>query len=408
MNTSPLRLSLLGTALLLGSAASGQSSPSTSGSRASAARSGDTVTWYRDVLPIVRERCQTCHEPEGVGAFPMLTHDQAMEHLSEIGEAVRSGYMPPWQPADGCQTFRDARRLTKREANTLLAWVAQGGPAGEVTAVPPTPSKQAGLVPADLTLTAEPVEPVGEDSTRCYAFSWGSAQARDVVAYEVQPGGASVQHVVLFSAPDIDVNALDAQDEAPGWACSGDPGTLNARVVAVWAPGQDVTHLPPGTGIRVPAGAPFIMQVHTAASTGEAPDPTVVKLQFSRQPVQRVATFLPVWKSGYSIPSRATGFTLNRVLRVPEDGSLLGVFPHMHELGRRIKLEAGNACVIDIPYWDATSQQPYFFESLVGVPLRKSSRIKLTCTWNNPSTRRVRSGEGPGRETCMAWLYLTR
>jgi mono/diheme cytochrome c family protein len=405
MHTTSSRLSFLGAALLLGSAALAQTAPAP----ASAPAASSAPTWHRDVLPIVRERCQVCHEPEGVGAFPMLTHAQTVEHLADIGEAVRSGYMPPWQPADGCQSFRDARRLTRREADILLAWVAAGGPAGAPSEAPPAPSKLSGLAQVDLTLTAPPVGPAAAESIRCHAFAPDAEKARDLVAYEVHPGGPGVQHVLLFSAPDLDVKALDAQDAEPGWACSGDPGGLNAQVLGVWAPGSDVTRLPPGTGVRLPAGAPLVLQVHTSgAPSGKAPGPTVAKLQFSRSPVARTAWFMPVWKSNYSLPAKSTGFTLNRTLQVPEDGILLGVFPHMHGLGRRIKLEAGNACVIDIPYWDTSAQQAYFFESLVGVPLRTGSRMTLTCTWNNPGPQRVRSGEGAGKEMCLAWLYLTR
>ncbi|XXF80041.1 hypothetical protein P2318_09915 [Myxococcaceae bacterium GXIMD 01537] len=426
MNSSFLRLSFLGAALLLGPTAAAQSgSPSTarpgakpaSGTPAggpsrgtvSASGTAGAVTWYRDVLPIVRERCQGCHEPEGVGAFPLLTHAQATEHLVEIGDAVRAGYMPPWQPADGCQSFRDARRLTKREADTLLAWVAAGGPAGTATEAPPPAPKSASLTPADLTLHASPVGSGAEERTRCYAFSFPSEKDRDLVAYELQPGGPGVQHVLLYTAPELDVEALDATDPEQGWECSPEPGGINAQLIGMWAPGNEITRLPPGTGVRVPAGAPLIMQVHTAAlPAGKAPGPTVARLQFSPQPVTRRGTFLPVWKSGYSIPSKATGFTLNRTFSLAEDGVLLGVFPHMHGLGRRIKLEAGNTCVIDIPYWDTSSQQPYFFESLVGVSLRAGSKLTLTCTWNNPSSNRVRSGEGAGKEMCMAWLFLTQ
>lgn len=420
MNASLLRRSLVGAALLVGAAAPAQTPPA-AGSTAPAAAPGSStfvplpslsgpVTWYRDVLPVIRERCQTCHEPEGVGAFPMLTYAETVEHLSDIGDAIRNGYMPPWQPADGCQSFRDTRRLTKRESDILLAWVAQGGPAGNSADAPPAPPKKApALAAVDLTLSAPPVGPASAESTRCYAFPGDSAKDWDLIGYDVQAGSPGVQHVVIYSAPDLDVKELDAQDAEPGWACPGDPGSLNAQAIGVWAAGfVDITRMPPGTGVRVQKGAPLIMQVHTVGvpAGAKAPGPTVAKLQFSREPVARKATFLPLWKSGYSIPSKSTGFTLKRTLQMPEDGVLLGVFPHMHTLGRRIKLEAGNACVIDIPYWDNSAQQTYFFESLVGVPVREGSRLTLSCTWNNAGPNKIRSGEGAGKEACLAWLYL--
>ena len=39
--------------------------------------------------------------------------------------------MPPWLPADGCGTFRDARRLSPVEVATFAAWNDAGAPAGQ-------------------------------------------------------------------------------------------------------------------------------------------------------------------------------------------------------------------------------------------------------------------------------------
>jgi hypothetical protein len=368
------------------------------------------VTWHRDVLPIVRTRCQLCHEPAGVAPFPLVTHTHALERLSELGQAVRVGYMPPWQPADGCQSFRDARRLTRAETDTLLAWVAQGGPIGQPSDAPPPVKLATGLSPAHIQLTATPVGAPGEERTRCYAFSWNSKVDRDVTGYEVQAGGPGVQHVTLYTAPELEVQALEAQDPEPGWACSNEPGSVNARLLGVWAPGTEATRFPPGTGIRLSAGAPFVLQVHTAATrAGERPPgPTLARLQLAPKPVRRVAQLLPLWKSGYSIPGKAAGFTLNRSQAGPAEGALLGVFPHMHALGRRLKLEVEGACAIDIPYWDATGHQAYFFENPAGLPLTPDSRLTLTCTWNNPEPRRVPASEGSAGEACLIYLYVSQ
>ncbi len=366
------------------------------------------VTWHRDVLPIVRARCQLCHEPEGVAPFPLLTHAQALEHLSELGEAVRVGYMPPWQPADGCQSFRDARRLTRSETDTLLAWVAQGGPPGPPSDAPPAVKPATGLSPAHIQLTAAPVGMPGEERTRCYAFSWNSKMERDVTGYEIQPGGPGVQHVALYTAPELAVQELEAQDPEPGWACSNEPGGVNARLLGVWAPGAETTRFPPGTGIRLSAGAPFVLQVHTAATRAaeRAPGPTLARLQLAPKPVRRTAQLLPMWKSGYSIPGKAAGFKLSRTQPGPVEGALLGVFPHMHGLGRHLKLAAGEACAIDIPYWDATGHQAYFFENPEGIPLGPGSKLTLTCTWNNPEPRRVPATEASAGEACLVYLYI--
>src|SRR5687768_1282299 len=86
------------------------------------------ITWYRDILPIVRDRCQPCHQGGGVGPFSLVSYADALANHKDMADAVSSGYMPPWLPADGCKTFRDPRRLTPEEAARIFAWSAQGAP----------------------------------------------------------------------------------------------------------------------------------------------------------------------------------------------------------------------------------------------------------------------------------------
>src|SRR5262249_8774812 len=55
-----------------------------------------SATFYRDVLPILQERCQTCHRPGEVGPMPLMTSDQARPWAKSIKQAVVSRKMPPW------------------------------------------------------------------------------------------------------------------------------------------------------------------------------------------------------------------------------------------------------------------------------------------------------------------------
>src|SRR5687767_7715322 len=64
-----------------------------------------TPTFYEDVLPILQQNCQACHQPEGrnmggmVAPFALLTYDDARRYARSMARAVSSGYMPPWSAA---------------------------------------------------------------------------------------------------------------------------------------------------------------------------------------------------------------------------------------------------------------------------------------------------------------------
>src|SRR5215471_18515341 len=71
-----------------------------------------SVTFYRDVLPLLQENCQTCHRPGEVGPMPLLTYDQARPWAKAIREAVVSRKMPPWNVAAPAGRFRNDPSLS--------------------------------------------------------------------------------------------------------------------------------------------------------------------------------------------------------------------------------------------------------------------------------------------------------
>src|SRR5262249_47786372 len=48
------------------------------------------VTYYRDVLPILQQNCQSCHRPGQVGPFSLMTYKQAVSWSADIKEYTKS------------------------------------------------------------------------------------------------------------------------------------------------------------------------------------------------------------------------------------------------------------------------------------------------------------------------------
>ena len=55
-----------------------------------------SVTFTRDVAPILQKHCQTCHRPGEAAPFSLLTYEQARPWATSIKRVVKQKMMPPW------------------------------------------------------------------------------------------------------------------------------------------------------------------------------------------------------------------------------------------------------------------------------------------------------------------------
>ncbi|MGH9769875.1 MAG: hypothetical protein ACREAB_20825 [Blastocatellia bacterium] len=113
---------------------------------------------------------------------------------------------------------------------------------------------------------------------------------------------------------------------------------------------------------------------------------------------------------------------MTRQFNVPasQDWRLVGVLPHMHLLGREIKLEMTrpgelSQCLINIIDWDFNWQGNYLFKDPVALPA--GTRLQLSCVFDNSTDnprnpnnppKIVRWGEATTDEMAAALLSFTR
>src|SRR5229473_4586527 len=89
---------------------------------AAASKTGDAVTFHKDVAPVLQRRCQNCHRAGEIGPMPLLTYRDARPWAKAIAEAAATRKMPPWfaDPAHG--KFSNDRSLSASEIGTLVSW----------------------------------------------------------------------------------------------------------------------------------------------------------------------------------------------------------------------------------------------------------------------------------------------
>src|SRR5207302_10300567 len=89
---------------------------------AGAARRRLPPPFYRDVLPILEQHCQSCHRPGSIAPMPFESYEQAWPFSGAIRCAVEQKTMPPWFADPRIGQFANDPSLSAAEISTLAAW----------------------------------------------------------------------------------------------------------------------------------------------------------------------------------------------------------------------------------------------------------------------------------------------
>ncbi len=430
-----------GAALLCGACASSDDSADTP----------EEVTYWQSVAPILAENCVQCHQEGGIGPFRLDNFADASRFAAASKAAVASRTMPPYLvEADGsCGDFIEPRALSDDEIQLISRWADEGQKEGEPrTDIEPESLPTLGPDAVSLTTPTFVPEIVGGelaefDEYRCFMLDPGVTEDTFLTGFEVLPGNEAIVHHVLAFPVDLNrdagngqtnadvIQALDAESpDRDGWPCfsMAGAGVVVDSVPVTWAPGTGAVLYPDRSGLVFPAGSRLVVQVHYNLARPEVrgqSDSTTVRLQLSND-VQRRAFFTleddllasrvddnnPV-----VIPAGSARFEYQFEVdfddTIPFVGGqldLLGVFPHMHERGRTLRIErirgGETSCLADVGRWDFDWQLMYFYRQ--PVDLRVGDRVRVTCTYNTEGlTEPVLPGWGTRNEMCLAGLYIS-
>ena len=360
------------------------------------------VTYHRDVEPILQENCQQCHRAGEIGPFALSTYRQAVNWAEDIKEYTRNRKMPPWKPVEGV-AFHNERKLSDKDLATLAAWVDGGAPEGDPKdALPPrqfVEGWQLGqpdmvlTVPEEMTVGAS-----GRDLFRCFVLPTGLDEDKFVTAIEVKPGNNRVLHHTLNF---VDLNgkgrqlekaererqkADDEQDHGPGYTVSMGVGFQPQGTLGGWAPGQLAHKLPDGYGWRLPKGADVVVQVHYHRTGRVEKDRTSIGLYFAKKPDTQPFKGMIIPGFFLPIPAGDDHFKVHGVIEVMQDCTLHDVMPHMHMLGREIKVtvtppEGAATTLIAINDWDYNWQETYFLKEPMF--LKKGTKLAVDAVYDN-------------------------
>ena len=385
------------------------------------------VTYSDHIASILQKNCQTCHRHGEVAPFTLTDYSDAKAWATEIAEYTQARLMPPWKPASGYGDFKNERQLTHPEIQMIAHWVEAGAPAGDLDTVPPAPEFPEGWALGEPDWIAEmpveyEIEPEGEDEYRQFIIPTNFETDMYVQAVDVQPGNRkTVHHVIAYLDVEGEARKLDAQDPKPGYVTEGTgPGFDSAGTVGGWAPGVMPLVLPEGVGYLLPKGADIVMQVHYYRTGHLERDRSRLGLYFSKIPETAKLHIGDAINSDFVIPAGENWYEVLASETFKRDVYLLATMPHMHLLGRDMRLVATTPTgdkhdLIWIQDWDFNWQDVYHYREPLFFPA--GTRVDLVAHFDNsvenPANPHnpplpVGWGEKTTDEMCIGFLYYVK
>jgi hypothetical protein len=372
------------------------------------AANAQAVTFYRDVLPILQNRCQSCHRAGEIGPMPLGSYTEVRPWAKAIRQAVVTRKMPPWNAEGPHGKFRNDPSLSQAELDTLVAWIDGGVPEGSAKEAPPAPSFIEGWSIGKPDVVFEMPAPYEVPAAATIEYTYiivptGFKEDRWMTSAEVRPGDRSVVHHanVYVREPgstwlrEYPYGKMFVPEEKGERVATGGSSSAGASVreqmIAGYIPGRPAKQVLPGYGMLVPAGSDLVFQLHYTANGKAARDRTKVGFIFAKQAPEKRVIRIQASNSRFVIPPGAASYPVSGTTKLSVECELLDAYPHMHYRGQSMTLSATYPTgerdqLLRVPRYDFNWQLVYE----MGQPklLPKGTMLHADATFDNSPNNR--------------------
>lgn len=315
----------------------------------------ESVSYSKQVAPILQSKCFGCHSPGNIGPIKMTNYNKVEGVADMIQEVLLSRRMPPWHADREFGSFVNDCSLSLEEQRTILRWIEQGAHKDDgadplLTATPPTHDWVLGK--PDAVVSLPKVEEIPATGVLEYRHIKVAAPfdhdvwVKGVVA---KPDNTRVVHHLIVRAKEHANDDNNNQDDA---------------FLIGWAPGSPEMFFPAGTGKLIKKGSILDFEMHYTTSGREEKDQSSIGIYLTDQKPEMMLKTRAALDLEFEIsPGEATETTFASYA-VKRDSMLFDMSPHMHLRGSWFKFEAlypngKRETLLSVPKYDFKWQHNY-------------------------------------------------
>src|SRR5437762_621499 len=378
--------------------------------KATVGEDSSSVTFYKDVLPILQKNCQTCHRPGEIAPMSFMTYKDTRPWAKAIKTAVVSRQMPPWFADPNYGHFANDRTLSDAATKTLVAWADGGAVEGNAQDAPPPVKFVDGWsikpdmvieMPQDIHLPA-----TGTINYKNILVKANFPEDRWVVAADLRPGNNQVVHHMRANVRPPDSDFM--RNAVPGVAYDdGDPamGRKDAGIdlLGKFNPGLGAQDFSLFESAKfVPKGSDLVFNLHYTSIGKPAKDRSKVGLVFAKNPPKlRYFMHNGPTATNLAIPARDQNAEIVSEMTTSTDIKLVYLQPHMHLRGKdyelRVIYPTGKSETVFKGKWDFNWQLGYDFAQPLSLP--KGTRIVGIAHYDNSANNKF----NPDPDKLVLW-----
>ena len=344
-----------------------------------------TPTFYANVLPILQQNCQSCHQESGtnmggmIAPWPLVSYEDVAPRARRIANAVRANRMPPWSAASMHKgTFANERVLEEADKATLVEWAEGGTPAGDPADAPPTPTFVStaamtggwSMGPPDLILEFAQPYCLDDDANDVYI------NLPVEITEDMLPEDRWIESVEYRNGPAVH------------HIISGVGGLV---------PGMEPHYYPEGYGRVMRAGPQqvmFNMHFNKQPGPGTAMCTNIqagIRFKEDGEVIKYVTGGNQLRIRGWEIPAGESSYSASMEYTFEEDVELMSFMPHMHLRGKAAQYEVTypdgrHETLLHVPNYDFNWQHTYEFADRPILP--EGSVLRFTLWWDNSEANR--------------------
>ena len=368
------------------------------------------VTFTKDVAPIFYNRCVECHRAGEVAPMALISYNDARPWAKAIRQKVVDRSMPPWLASAENAHFKNERRLSQKEIDTITAWVDAGAPKGSDADLPAPPKFEQGwaIGKPDAVISLDEEVAVPAEGVIPYKYLTVQTNFNEdkwVQAAELRAGNRKVvHHIIVF-----------VQEPGTKTELSGESRGGRGYKLCGFAPGEQPKVFPPGTARLIKKGSKLTFQMHYTPNGEATTDRSYLGLIFSRTPVQKIALTGTATNARFVIPPGDSNYEVRSSWTAPEDVRIIDLMPHMHVRGKDFTYTAvypdgKTTVVLQVPKYDFNWQLLYQFKEPFFLP--KGGRLDCVAHFDNSAknkynpdpAKEVRWGDQTWEEMMIGWF----
>jgi len=384
---------------------------------AGSAFAADSITFHKDVEPILQRNCQSCHRPGQAAPMSLLTYQNARPWAKAMKAAVMTRKMPPWFADPRYGHFVNDRSLQQSDIDTISKWADSGAAEGDAADAPVAVKWPADgwEIQPDIVINGAPFTVPAKPKADVIEWTYitvpsGLTEDTWITSMEIRPSELAVtHHICVFFKPHTE----DTQYGTPVWADRprDEKGRTPAEEAGINGKGLPESVLKGADGVQgcyvpgqftqnyglfhaaklVKANTDIVFQLHYTPIGRDVVDRPRLGLTVAKAPMERTfvtfGTSAPNDAKSFAIPPNTPNWESPPMeAEFLQDAELVSMFPHMHLRGKDMTYQltfpnGETQTLLSVPRYDFNWQMGYDVVEPVKIP--KGTRMKVTAHFDN-------------------------